>query len=356
MPTGSSRYNSNYVSKKCATDCVANKCVTFSKNVFIPVTNVCRNDCAYCGFKARCPEDAYLLSEADVLRLLQTARRKGAVEALFTLGEKPEDSKFPPYKSWLKELGYDSTLEYLRALCELAIHESMLPHTNAGILSYEELRFLRDVNASMGLMLETIACVRAHERSPGKKPELRLKTIADAGKLRIPFTTGILVGIGETFSDIVASLEAIKRLHEKYGHIQEVIIQPFRPKPNTPMRNESPPSVELLKRAVSVARRILPAEVAVQIPPNLVPPRRLREFLELGASDLGGISEVTLDFINPEAAWPSEKELATAVKPFLLRERLPLYPRFVQRGWYSETLSALVKRHSDAAGFRRRDA
>lgn len=334
----------------------SNKYVTFSKNVFIPVTNVCRNDCAYCGFKARHLRDAYLLDEAEVLKFLRGARHRGATEALFTLGEKPELSReFPQYKDWLKELGYSSTLEYLRALCELAVREGLLPHTNAGVLSYEELRYLRDVNASMGLMLETVARVRAHERSPGKRPELRLRTIGDAGKLRIPFTTGILVGIGEAFSDIIASLEAIKRLHEKYGHIQEVIIQPFLPKPNTPMCNETSPSIELMKRVVVTARRILPKDVAIQIPPNLVPLERLKEFLELGASDLGGISEVTLDYINPEAAWPSENELEAAVKPFLLRERLPIYPRFVRRGWYGERLSTLIERYSDEEGFKRRD-
>ncbi|MHC1579710.1 MAG: 7,8-didemethyl-8-hydroxy-5-deazariboflavin synthase subunit CofG [Candidatus Alkanophagales archaeon] len=332
------------------------RCVTFSKNVFIPVTNVCRNDCAYCGFRARHPRDAYLLDEAEVSRLLRAARRRGATEALFTLGEKPELSReFPQYRDWLRELGYGSTLEYLRALCELAVREGLLPHTNAGVLSYEELRYLRDINASMGLMLETIAPVRAHERSPGKRAELRLRTIEDAGRLRIPFTTGILVGIGETFSDIVASLEAIKRLHEKYGHIQEVIIQPFHPKPNTPMRDEKPPSVELMRRVVGVARRILPGEVAIQIPPNLVPLGRIIEFLEAGASDLGGISEVTLDYINPEAAWPSEEELAAAVRPFSLRERLPIYPRFVRRGWYSERLATLIRKYSDDEGFRRRN-
>jgi len=328
------------------------KYVTFSKNVFIPVTNVCRNACAYCGFRARSRsmKDAYLISVERFLALIKRARGS-ATEALFTAGEKPEFAN-PHFRDWLRSnTGCSSLVEYTKKLCKLAIEHGLLPHCNLGIMSSEELLELRAVNASMGLMLETTAEVEAHKNSPGKVPEVRLEMIARAGELKIPFTTGLLIGIGEKPEDRIRALEALKSLYDEYRHIQEVIIQPFVPKPHTPMWNVRPPGLDVLKEVVRAARAILPAEVAIQVPPNLTSPR---ELIELGASDLGGISEHTIDYINPESSWPCEAELREAIAPFVLRERLPIYPAFIKRGWYSKEISHLIARYADEEGLRRR--
>jgi FO synthase subunit 1 len=326
-----------------------NSCITFSKNVFIPVTNVCRNACGYCGFRARSVDDAYITQKEAVLRILEA---KGeATEALFTAGEKPERSLLSSFfNTTMRDAGYSSLLEYTKELCELAIQHGLLPHCNLGVLNREHLTELRDVNASMGLMLETTAELEAHESSPGKIPQARLKMIAEAGALKIPFTTGLLIGIGEEKEARIRSLEAIRALHAKYGHIQEVIIQPLTPKPLTPMWDKNPPGVEALKDVVRAARRILPEEIAIQVPPNLTSPM---ELLASGASDLGGISEKTIDHINPEAPWPGEAELRRIVAPFELRERLPIYPRYIKKGWYSEEIRPLIEHYADEEGLRR---
>ncbi len=325
-----------------------NKYVTFSKNIFIPVTNVCRNACDYCVYRARSPEDAYIVRVDQFLALLNT--KLEATEALFTAGEKPELVN-PEFAKWLHNVTGCSTLvEYTKELCKLAIGHGLLPHCNLGVLSTEDLKQLRDVNASMGLMLETTAELEAHKNSPGKAPEERLKMIAEAGKLKIPFTTGLLIGIGETPEDRIHSLEAIKSLHAIYGHIQEVIIQPFVPKPFTAMEKQESPSFEEFKEVVRIARQILPAEIVIQVPPNLTAPR---ELIELGASDLGGISEKTIDYINPESPWPREEELRKIVAPFVLRERLPIYPLFIRKGWYSDEIRPLIERYAGEDGLRR---
>jgi FO synthase subunit 1 len=326
--------------------------ITFSKNVFIPVTNVCRNACSYCGFRARRPEDAYVIGVEAFLKLVQS--KGAATEALFTTGESPELAYFSSFfKDRVKEeAGCSSLVEYTKKLCALAIAQGLLPHCNLGLLGTEELEELRAVNASMGLMLETTAELKAHSKSPGKDPKARLKMIEEAGKLRIPFTTGILVGIGEGREDRFRSLDAIKSLHERYGHIQEVIIQPFWPKPLTPMWNRKSPRSEEMRDVVGAARALLPDEIAIQVPPNLT---SAKEFIELGASDLGGISERTIDYINPEAPWPTEDELRRTIAPFELRERLPIYPRFIKKGWYSELLRPLIERYANEDRLRRHD-
>ncbi len=323
--------------------------VTFSRNVFIPVTNVCRNACAYCGFRAKSREDAYITSVERFMALIRSVKGR-ATEALFTSGERPElaDARF---SDWLRRItGFSSAVEYTKALCKLAIKEGLLPHCNLGILSYEELEELRTFNASMGLMLETTADVEAHRHSPGKAPELRLEMIANAGELKIPFTTGLLIGIGEKPEDRINALEQLKSLYDEYRHIQEVIIQPFVPKPHTPMCDVKMPSLELMKDVVRIARTILPDEIAIQVPPNLVPPK---ELIELGASDLGGISEKTIDYINPESPWPGEAGLREAIAPFVLRERLPIYPEYIKRGWYSDEIRPLIERYADDEGLRK---
>lgn len=283
----------------------------------------------------------------DVRSLLVKA--KNASEALFTFGEKPD--VYADIKQKLKSMGYSSFLEYVRDMNKLAVRMGYLPHTNAGVLSYNELKMLKPWNASMGLMLEQAVELECHALSPGKNPEVRIKTIKNAGKLQIPFTTGILVGIGETHYDRIYSLEIIADIHDNYGHIQEVIVQGFSPKKGTPMENWKSPSDEELLRVVKDARGILPKDVPIQIPPNLV--RDVYPFIKAGARDLGGISEVTPDYINPEHPWPSISELKASLRgEFLLRERLPIYPKFVRLGWFSNEISSLIGRLADEEGFR----
>ncbi|MEM0331358.1 MAG: 7,8-didemethyl-8-hydroxy-5-deazariboflavin synthase subunit CofG [Archaeoglobaceae archaeon] len=319
--------------------------VTYSRNVFIPLTRNCRNRCKYCGFRR---DELDLMSPSDVQKLIRMA--KNAKEALFTFGERPEFRK--DFLEMLRSYGYSNFIEYVASMNLLAIKNGFLPHTNAGVLSYEELKYLKPFNASMGLMLEQAVELECHSESPGKRPEIRINMIKDAGKLQIPFTTGILVGIGEKKYDREYSLEVIADLYKNYGHIQEVIIQRFLPKKGTEMENFETLSESELVEVVKIARKILPNEVAIQIPPNLV--SDLKAYLKAGANDLGGISEITPDFINPEAPWPSINELQKIIgDEFALKERLPIYPRFVKLKWWSEILDGLIELYSDADGYAR---
>ena len=324
--------------------------VTYSKNVFIPVTNMCRNHCGYCGFR-RSPDDpqAYIMQPVRIEEILKGGVQSGCTEALFTFGERPDEDA--GYLRQLKAIGYDRTLDYLLDLCRMAIKVGLLPHCNPGVLSYAELELLKPLNASMGLMLETTAHLQAHEDSPGKVPEKRIESIANAGKLKIPFTTGLLVGIGETGDDRVKSIELIARMHWKYGHIQEVIIQNFTPKPGTAMEHHPPPKIDEMIRTVELAREILPDDVAVQVPPNLISPRVL---IEHGATDLGGISPVTIDHINPEHEWPAVEQLEQKVgRDVDLRERLPIYPQYIKQGWFSEEIRSLIQHLAGDDGYRK---
>jgi FO synthase subunit 1 len=322
--------------------------VTYSRNVFIPLTNICRNRCAYCGFRRDIGSpEACLLSPVEVKDILERGTRAGCSEALFTFGERPEEVEgFLPL---LEDLGYDSIIDYLVHLCRLSISIGLLPHSNPGILEREELEKLKPYNASMGLMLETIANIEAHHGCSGKNPEMRIKTIERAGELNIPFTTGILVGIGETWQDRVKSIQKIRNVHEIYGHIQEVIIQNFIPKPGTAMSASSPPGIEDMKKTISMAREILPEDIAIQVPPNLIDPRVLIRF---GASDLGGISPETIDHINPESPWPRIEDLQREAGTQML-ERLPIYPQYVKKKWFSEEVDHLIRELSDSEGFRK---
>ncbi|MEM0214860.1 MAG: 7,8-didemethyl-8-hydroxy-5-deazariboflavin synthase subunit CofG [Archaeoglobaceae archaeon] len=320
--------------------------VTYSRNVFIPLTRNCRNKCWYCGFRS---EKINLMSKKSVEELLYKAR--GAKEALFTFGEKP-DQVYPEIKEVLRSWGYSDFLDYVVDMNKLAIKFGFLPHTNAGLLDKEELLKLKPFNASLGLMLEQAVELECHSDSIGKKPELRIKTIREAGKLKIPFTTGILVGIGERKYDREYSLEVISNIHEEFGHIQEVIIQNFKPKKGTKMENNPEPSVEEMLETVKIARDILPEDVAIQIPPNLV--NDVYPFLKAGANDLGGISEVTPDYINPEANWPSIEKLREALRnEFILKERLPVYPKFVKLKLFGSAVSELIEVYSDDDGYSR---
>ena len=321
---------------------------TFSRNVFIPLTNICRNRCAYCGF---CRDighpEAKLLTPAEVSEIIDRGVHAGCSEALFTFGEQAEEVEgFMPK---LESLGYNSMTDYLADMCHLSIQKGLLPHSNPGILDKDELEKLGTCNASIGLMLETTGIVRAHKGCKGKAPEARIKTMRTAGELCIPFTTGILVGIGETRPDRMRSLCKIRDIHREFGHIQEVIIQNFIPKPGTKMSTYPEPGVRTMKETVTLARKILPDDVAVQVSPNLISPG---ELLTCGANDLGGISPETIDHINPESAWPTLVELRD-MAGVPLRERLPIYPQYVKKKWYSDEISPLIRSFSDAEGFRK---
>lgn len=302
--------------------------ITYSRNVFLPITNLCRNECPYCGFRGDPEDDAWVMSKQEVLELAERGEEAGCSEALITLGEKPEVHDM--MKERLGEWGYSSTVEYLEELAREILELGLLPHINPGILEKDDLLRLRRWSASMGLMLESSTELPVHERSPGKDPELRLNTIKAAGGAKIPFTTGILVGIGEDWGDRVKSLLDIREINEKYGHIQEVIVQPFVPKENTPMEDKSPPTHIDILNTVSLAKSIMP-DMNVQVPANLVD--RFTDFFLIGANDIGGISTVTPDFINPEKPWPKIHELKPKFEGlgYVLKERLPIYPEFVRK-------------------------
>ncbi|MEM1689288.1 MAG: 7,8-didemethyl-8-hydroxy-5-deazariboflavin synthase subunit CofG [Candidatus Hadarchaeales archaeon] len=327
--------------------------ITYSRNVFIPVTNVCRNKCHYCGFR-RDPHNGWLMKPDEIKALGERARAAGYCEALITLGERPE--VYPSYSLKLSDLGYRTTVDYLVDISRMMLNMNLLPHTNAGSITYEEMKKLRRYNASMGLMLECATRLPAHEESPGKRPEIRLEVIRNAGELKIPFTTGLLIGIGESRKDRLFSLFEIKKLQERYGHIQEVIIQPFSPKPNTVMESCPPPSLSEVIWTVRKAREIL-EDVAIQVPPNLIDlsPPNVLAILDAGANDFGGISPITPDFINPENPWPEVEKLRTIVESlgFRLRERLPIYPKFVMdEQFMSAEVKRIVRSLSDEAGYR----
>lgn len=319
-------------------DRVKGRTITFSPKVFLPLTNLCRDFCGYCTFR-RAPGEpgAHTMTLAEVLRVADRGKRLGCAEALFSLGDKPE-AIYPEMREFLARLGLSRTLDYLYEACRLVLEEAgMLPHSNPGLLGLADLKRLREVNASLGLMLEStsprlLAPGGAHARAPDKRPALRLRTIELAGRLRIPFTTGILVGIGESWEERIDSLLAIRELSLRYGHIQEVIIQNFLPKPEIPMAGHPAPPLATMLKTIALARLILP-EMNLQAPPNLSP-ESYPAYLAAGINDWGGVSPLTPDFINPEAPWPTLEELAraTARAGFTLRARLCVYPEFIAQG------------------------
>jgi len=325
--------------------------VTYTRNLFIPLTNLCRNRCAYCGFR-RSPDNGWwLMSPEEVMGLVKSAKDNGCVEVLITMGEMPEI--YPQIRDQLGDWGYKNMVDYIVDLSREILNEGLLPHVNPGIVSRGQLSRIKRFSASMGLMLESCARLPAHDLSPGKDPALRLRVIEDAGKEKIPFTTGLLVGIGETREDRLRSLQILKRIQEQYEHLQEVIVQPFVPKPGTPMENYPPPSREELIETVEMARKLM-QDVGVQIPPNLA--EDFETYLFAGANDLGGISPLTPDFINPEKPWPSVAEVRERVRRagFLPRERLPVYPRFVlDTSFMSSEVRSVVLELADEDGYRR---
>jgi 7,8-didemethyl-8-hydroxy-5-deazariboflavin synthase CofG subunit len=311
--------------------------ITYSKKVFIPLTNLCRDYCGYCTFRKDPGQPgAQTMTPDEVLAVAEAGRRLGCKEALFSLGDRPE-AIFPEMRETLARFGHRTTLSYLAEMCERVLNETgLLPHANPGLMARKDLETLRRFNPSMGLMLESTSerltlPGMPHDNAPDKPPSLRLKTIEEAGRLKIPFTTGILIGIGETLDERVDSLFAIREQHRRYGHIQEVIVQNFRAKPDIPMHNHPEPGQSDHARTIAVARLVL-REMNVQAPPNLSDDD-YPFLLRAGLNDWGGISPLTPDFINPEKPWPHIERLAerTAAEGFELTERLSVYPEFVYR-------------------------
>ena len=337
--------------------------VTYSPKVFIPLTMLCRDRCGYCTF-AQPParlESPYLTPE-QVLRIAKAGARRGCHEALFTLGERPEE-RYPVARGWLAEHGYASTVDYLAAMCKLVLDETgLLPHANAGALYPDELAQLRKVAPSQGMMVETLRDdLAAHRGAPDKVPARRLATLEAAGELRIPFTTGILVGIGEDRADRLAALEAIAESHRRWGHVQEVIVQNFLPKPGTAMHQSPPCPVDDHLEAIALARLVLPEDVAVQAPPNLADDFGV--LLDAGIDDWGGVSPVTADHVNPERPWPALDTLrqVTEARGFVLAPRLTVYPRYSDAWtgaadeWLDPALRFPVMDRADAEGLGRDD-
>jgi len=307
--------------------------VTFSKKAFFNIVNLCKDTCSYCTYKAE-PDEAKLslMSKQQTIDLLQLAKKYRCVEALFVTGEQPE-KKYEEAREWLKNNGFKSTVEYLIHASELALEQGLFPHTNAGNLSFDEMKQLKKTNVSMGVMLENISERLSEKGMPhylaaSKRPKARLEILENSGKLRIPMTTGILVGIGETIEEIIDSLFTIKQLNQKYGNIQEIILQNFQPKPDTLMKNEPSADEQYFKTVVALSRIIMP-KMNIQIPPNLSP-KSYQSFLTVGINDWGGISPLTPDFVNPEFSWPEINKVDESSKNagFNLKCRFPIYPEF----------------------------
>jgi len=331
--------------------------VTFSPKVFVPLTMLCRDRCGYCTFaKAPARLAAPYLTAEEVLSVARAGREAGCHEALFTLGERPE-LRYPAARQWLEAQGHSSTVEYLAHVCRLVVEETgLLPHANAGALFPDELARLREVTASQGMMLESLAeGLAAHRGAPDKVPARRLATLEAAGELAIPFTTGILVGIGDDRPGQLAALRAIAASHARHGHVQEVIVQNFLPKPGTAMARTEPCPPEDLQWAIAAARLVLPPEIHVQAPPNLSDD--LAPLLNAGIDDWGGVSPVTADHVNPERAWPALGVLreATEAAGHVLATRLTVYPTFAldPQRWLDAALRFPVLDASDAEGLGR---
>ena len=319
-----------------AADIAAADELTFARNVFVPLTTACRYTCTYCTYYDP-PGQASLMSPEEVRDVVATGADAGCTEALFTFGDDPDD-RYDAVHDQLAGWGHDSIHEYLREACEIALDEGLLPHSNPGDQTREQLATVADVNASMGVMLETTADVRAHGGPRAKSPGQRLHTIRTAGELGVPFTTGILVGIGEGWRDRAESILAIRELHDRYDHVQEVIVQPVR---ENDRWREGTPDLGTLRRTVAMARAGLPPEVSVQVPPNLAD---VREVVDCGVDDLGGVSPVTDDHVNPDYVWPALERLQAVADDagVPLRERLPVYERHVAAGRCSDRVAAAI--------------
>jgi FO synthase len=310
------------------------KIVTYSRKVFFNLINLCRDTCSYCTYKSEPTQSKIsMMAKSNVQDLLRLGKKHKCTEALFVTGERPEE-KYVQAREWLKENGFASTVEYLIHASEMSLKEGLFPHTNAGNLTKSEMNELKKTNVSLGLMLENsserlLEKGMPHQFAPSKDPKERIKVLENAGELGIPMTTGVLLGIGETAFEIIDSLYVIKKIHEKFKHIQEIILQNFQPKPDTAMRKAPSTDEAYFKKIVALARIIIP-EINIQIPPNLSP-HSYSDFLSAGINDWGGISPLTLDYVNPEFAWPSiaEVEKNSSNAGFELKARFPVYPEFI---------------------------
>ena len=316
--------------------------LSYARNVFVPLTTACRYTCTYCTYYDP-PGEASLLAPEEVREICERGADAGCTEALFTFGDDPDD-RYERVHDRLEAWGHDSIHSYLRSACEIALDCGLLPHANPGDQTREQMELVAEVNASMGVMLETTADLRVHGGPRRKEPGQRLNTIATAGKLGVPFTTGILVGIGEDWTDRAESLLAIRDLHEQYGHVQEVIVQPVA---ENERWQRGSPGVGTVRRATAMARAALPDEVSVQSPPNLAP---VRELLDCGVDDLGGVSPVTDDHINPDYAWPKLRELEDIAEAgdVPLTERLPAHEQFVEEEWLSDRIERELTADTEA--------
>ncbi|MFW9946166.1 MAG: 7,8-didemethyl-8-hydroxy-5-deazariboflavin synthase subunit CofG [Candidatus Odinarchaeota archaeon] len=314
--------------------------ITYSKNFTLSLSNYCQNECKYCFYNYKVPKlddkrNVILLGNEQIIRLIQKAIKLNCKEALLMSGERPDS--FVEVKRELKERNYDDYIQFIIYLCSYLLDFNLLPHSNIGVLTFEEMEKLKKFNASMGLMLESTSIElfkkgMVHELSPGKLPEKRIEHIKNAGKLKIPFTTGLLLGIGEYFEDRIRDLNLIKKVYEEYGHIQEVIIQNFVGKKGIQYHPENPISIEETLKIAGIAKLILGNEIAIQVPPNLIRGYE-KDAIELGVNDFGGISPFTIDYINPNHSWPQINNLKTICRNlgFKLRERLPIYEKYVQK-------------------------
>ena len=330
--------------------------VTYSRKVFIPLTTLCFDTCTYCTFAKPPGAGGEYLEPEDVMAVARAGGRQRCTEALFTLGDRPED-RWPQARNWLDEHGYESTLDYVRAMSEaVAAETSLFPHANPGLMDEATIRALRPSNPSMGLMLENISPRlmepgMPHFNCPDKEPRRRVATIEAAGAAKVPFTSGVLIGIGETPAEVVASLFALADLQERWGCLQEIIVQNFRAKADTPMRRSAEPTAQYLARVIAVARWILGPDMNVQVPPNLS--ERYEVYLDAGINDWGGVSPLTIDWVNPEQPWPHLEELRnrTAAAGFELKPRLPVYPEFISEEWIDPTLLSAVREAADGDGY-----
>ena len=337
--------------------------ITYSRKVFINLVNLCRDTCSYCTYKKE-PNDTSktMMTPEQVLAIAEAGRRFHCTEALFVTGEKPEQ-KYLEAKAWLKSVRCSSTVEYINELSEMVLKKTgLLPHTNAGSLTKKDMSLLKETNVSLGMMLESSSQRLTekgmpHEKAPSKNPKVRMKALEDAGRLRIPLTTGLLIGIGESPEELVDSLFTIKEINQKYGHIQEIIMQNFAPKPETWMGKFSPPTYDYFIKSIAIARIVMP-EVNIQVPPNLTP-NFFGKYLDAGINDWGGISPVTIDYVNPEFPWPSIESVkeVTENRGYKFRARLPVYPEFIEKdnGFIKERLKNYVKLISDESGLVHED-
>lgn len=332
------------------------KTITFSRKVFVPLTTLCRDKCTYCTFAKPPGAGGEYLEPEDVMAIARAGETYRCTEALFTLGDRPED-RWQQAASFLARHGCDSTLEYVARMTERVLVETgVFPHANPGLMDDDEIAMLRPSNPSMGLMLENssprlLEPGMPHHDCPDKDPALRIETIRAAGRERVPFTSGVLVGIGETIEELVESVFVLRNLAAEAGAIQEVIVQNFRAKADTPKRHDAEPTVPFFARVVAVARWILGPEMNLQVPPNLT--EGFEAYLDAGINDWGGVSPLTIDWVNPEAPWPHLDELRTRTEAagFELRPRLPVYPEYIDAEWIDATLLPKVEAAVDDDGY-----